>query len=357
MNFLQIFVIVVVSSACVGFCAVDANWAGLTTEGREEEPVTSGKCGANVNWTFDNATHTLSLSGSGDMKTFCYTLDSPPPWVHLRPQIERVVMSEGITSIGYESFSGCSNLKSIDIPDTVNKIEGVSFHKCSSLESIKIPENVTEIATGTFQLCTSLKSIKIPDKVTSIGGWAFSNCIFETIEIGKSVTSIGSSAFTGCSKLKSVTLSDKLTWIGSSAFSLCPSITSIIFPKSVTTIENNAFYCEKLRHVGFLGTKDPQPSQKIFDLHNSISVCVPDEYNSSTFAQAPVTKNSTICGALFNQTECNKAVFDIEKKQWVLIEKTDDECGAIFASGSDSIQTVTILAYMMAFLFAIILLP
>jgi len=353
MNFLQIFVIVVVSSACVGFCAVDANWAGLTTEGREEEPVTSGKCGANVNWTFDNATHTLSLSGSGDMKSFSYTLDDPPPWVHLRSLIERVVMSEGITSIGYESFSGCSNLKSINIPDTVNKIESSSFHKCSSLESIKIPGNVRTIGTAAFQYC-NLKSIKIPDSVTSIGRWAFGYCPLTTVEIPRGVTSIASSTFQKCTKLESVTIPDTVTFIGSNAFWGCSSLTSLIIPKNVSTIENSALYVMfgNLKNLGFLGTKDPQPSQTVLFEPNSVTVCVPDEYNSSRFCGAPVTKNSTICGAIFNQNGCNKAVFHMEMKQWIL-NKSDDKC----VSRSDRIQTITILSYMMAFIFTIVLLP
>lgn len=47
--------------------------------------------------------------------------------------VEAVILPDGIKSIGWFAFSGCSNLKSIAIPSSVERIEYGSFDGCSSL--------------------------------------------------------------------------------------------------------------------------------------------------------------------------------------------------------------------------------
>ena len=81
-----------------------------------------------------------------------------------------------VTSIGGYAFRGCTNLKSITIPDGVTSIGKWAFETCTSLTSITIGNGVTKIGEGAFSYCTVLTSITIPDGVTSIGDWAFSYC-------------------------------------------------------------------------------------------------------------------------------------------------------------------------------------
>ena len=66
-------------------------------------------------------------------------------------------LSEGITSIGLYAFRRCSNLESIRIPHSVDRIEGLAFYECKSLREITIPDGVTSIESSTFTRCTSLK--------------------------------------------------------------------------------------------------------------------------------------------------------------------------------------------------------
>ena len=185
---------------------------------------------------------------------------------------------DGVTSICWYAFSGCTSLTSITIPDSVTEIGGSAFENCSSLTSITIPDSVTSIGIGAFVGCSSLTSIMIPDNVTYIGGAVFADCSSLTeikvstqnakyvsvngvlynkdkttimcypagkkdknYKILDGVTEICTSAFNGCSSLTSITIPDSVTEIGMSAFSGCSSLTSITIPDSVTRIDMSTF--------------------------------------------------------------------------------------------------------------------
>ncbi|MDE5828628.1 MAG: leucine-rich repeat domain-containing protein, partial [Duncaniella sp.] len=64
-----------------------------------------------------------------------------------------------VISIGEYAFGGCSSLQSVEIPNSVTRIESKTFSGCTSLQSIAIPNSVTRIESYTFSGCTSLQSI------------------------------------------------------------------------------------------------------------------------------------------------------------------------------------------------------
>ncbi len=71
------------------------------------------------------------------------------------------------------SFTGCTNLVGIELPDGLTSIGMSAFMGCTSLESIEIPDGVTGIGVSAFYGCSSLTEIEIPASVTSIGMGAF----------------------------------------------------------------------------------------------------------------------------------------------------------------------------------------
>ena len=204
-----------------------------------ETIVASGTCGDNLTWKLDDE-GTLTISGKGAM-TEWVNIDSAP-WKTYSNTINKVVIQPGVTSIGKNAFSLCTNLESITIPKSVTSIGWSAFQGCSSLKSITIPEGVTSIEWGAFQGCSSLMSITIPESVTSIGEDAFYGCEnLRSITIPEGVTSIGWKAFKGCSRLMSITIPEGVTSIGDSAFEDCRGLTSISLPESVIKIGNYAF--------------------------------------------------------------------------------------------------------------------
>lgn len=125
-----------------------------------------GKC------AFDN---TLWLKNSGQFAAINQIL------LKYQGNDENVTVPKGITEIGWEAFSDCTDLISITIPYGVTEIRGNSFFGCTGLRDITIPNSVTKIGDRAFGNCTSLRGITIPSGVTKIGDDIFMRCIDLTI--------------------------------------------------------------------------------------------------------------------------------------------------------------------------------
>ena len=178
-----------------------------------------------LTWTLDYDGK-LTISGTGAMKDYDYDNNQSP--VCKNWNVKKVVIEDGVTSIGKYAFTSCGSLTSITIPSSVTSIGDDAFGSCTDLTDITIPDSVTSIGNHAFSHCSSLTSVTIPN----------------------SVTSIGESAFASCRQLISITIPDSVTSIGNSAFSYCRSLTSITIPDSVTSIGNSAFdSCKKLKTI------------------------------------------------------------------------------------------------------------
>ena len=139
----------------------------------ETSTIDSGTSG-NVSWELDNA-GVLIISGTGSMKS--YSKNSNAPWVKYRNRIKKVIIEDGITSIGdfafaeyqystsvggasFNVWSGC-NFTSISIPNTVERIGDGAFFDCQYLNNIRISKHIKYIDSEAFSYCVSLKNIKV----------------------------------------------------------------------------------------------------------------------------------------------------------------------------------------------------
>ncbi|MBR4885910.1 MAG: leucine-rich repeat domain-containing protein [Muribaculaceae bacterium] len=161
-----------------------------------------------------------------------------------------------VTSIGDYAFYGCSNLKSVTIPNSVTRIGSTAFMRSYNLTKVTIPNSIISIGNSAFLECVSLKSITIPNSVTSIGDQAFWTCSSLTsINIPNSVTNIGYQTFRECESLTSVTIPNSITSIGQYAFAQCNSLTSVTIGSGVESIDKEAFNgCTSLTIINSLRT-------------------------------------------------------------------------------------------------------
>ena len=272
--------------------------------------VHTGSCGPNVTYSLDTETRVLTISGTGAMKD--YSKSGAPWYSRNNSYIERVVIEDGVTTIGDYSFEWCYRLSSVSIPNSVtsigehafenctlylssvtigNSVTSIgeyAFNGCSRLSSITIGNSVKSIGSAAFEDCSALTAVHytgdeagwceirfddyeanplyyahnlyidntlvtdlvIPESVTEIKDYAFSGCSVTQVTIGNSVTSIGDYAFCKCSGLSSVTIGNSVESIGGYAFSDCSGLTSIIIPNSVTSIGEAAFeLCTSLSSI------------------------------------------------------------------------------------------------------------
>ncbi len=208
-------------------------------------------------------------------------------------EITSAVIKEGVTTIDWEVFMGCTQLQRVDIPDSVTYIKPRAFYNCTNLKEIHItnlsawieldfeqnplhsknitlylnnepvdftdfviPEGTKKIGINAFLECKNLQTVVVPKSVASIGAGAFYECSnVQSFVLPEGVTSIGNLAFCRCSSVQSFVLPAGVTEIQKSAFSSCSNLKSITIPVSVTKIGENSFqYCTNLQEVIYLGS-------------------------------------------------------------------------------------------------------
>lgn len=212
-------------------------------------------CGANasniVTAHFNSASGTLTFSGEGAMENY-QTMHFVAPWKEISNQIKKIVIENGVTSIGSNAFYQCSDMQAtLDLSDAkaLTSIGNNAFYGCKKLTgSLEIPDSVTEIGAEAFLDCNNLSgNFELPEGLQSVGNDAFYNCYNLTggLKLPDTVTSIGTGAFYNCANLDGyLVLSSSLTKIPKIAFNNCVNLKvedKLVIPSSVTVIEDAAF--------------------------------------------------------------------------------------------------------------------
>ena len=214
---------------------------------------------------------------------------------------KRVVLPPSTVYIGHGALRDCSALTSVSLPDSMsNRLFLDMFEGCTNLKSVDIPDGITDICEGDLASCPNWTDIyydnwgrvwnrvvsnvrdSIPDRMNvhfkdniydsgscgenvtwtltadgtlTISGtgamtdytydsrspWYSCRAYIKRVVIQQGVRAIGDYAFYYCENLTSVTIPDSVTSIGDYAFAYCVSLTSATIPEGVTSIGGDAF--------------------------------------------------------------------------------------------------------------------
>lgn len=271
----------------------------------------SGKCGTNATWSFDATTGTLSILGTGDIADYSSSSVNRP-WESYINAIVAISIADGITSIGYSTFSGCKYLTEINLPDSIITIDKFAFSNCWNLKNISFSDNLKSIGYMSFYGCNSLTEINLPNSLVSIDYGAFGSCDgLKKIHIPKSVSKIDGSAFSGCFGIDSFTVDEGNNYYCSSdgiiynknmtkliSYPASKSGSSFIIPQSVTTVGDNAFDDVKNLHSLTITTNvSTIDTQSLFGSIKEFSVS--DDNN----------KFSSEDGVLYNKNKTELLIF------------------------------------------------
>lgn len=167
-------------------------------------------------WSISNGV--LTVTGSGPMVAYRYTKDGQDylvdtPWKNNMDSIKKIVIKNGITSIGSDSFAGCENLESIELPDSLVTIGNFAFLNCTKLDNVKLPSNLKSLGQQAFFNCSSLTKIVIPDSVNFIDAGVFGDCkSLSYAYIGRDVNDkfylFSDGIFAGCESLENIQVSE-----------------------------------------------------------------------------------------------------------------------------------------------------
>ncbi len=131
--------------------------------------------------------------------------------------ISEVVLPKSLKAILGKAFQGCSNIKHIDLPDTIEYLGSYCFAD-SGIVDLVLPSSLTEVPSFCCDSCKQLKKVSF----------------------GTRVTTIEHSAFNGCLEIREISLPETLLNVQSYSFE-GTSISTMIFPSNVKQVSNGTF--------------------------------------------------------------------------------------------------------------------
>ena len=101
---------------------------------------------AEQGWSLQDGTLVITVQGA--MQD--YDSAAQTPWFKDRAEIRKIVVQNGVTTIGDYAFYGCENVTSVTLPDTVTQIGKLAFYGCKDLRTLTVPDSVLVVEDYAF---------------------------------------------------------------------------------------------------------------------------------------------------------------------------------------------------------------
>lgn len=190
---------------------------------------------------------------------------------------------------------GQTDPSSLKLSGTLNIFDFMTIRNIQSLENLDISRVNLSVLPAVFSGCTNIKSLILPNTLTEIKSYALSESTLVTISIPASVETIEENAFYSCTSLKTVTFEkgSQLKTIQYCTFENCASLTSIEIPASVETIEGGSFRnCTSLQTITF----EKGSQLQMIDTYGAFSDCAA----LTTVDMSACTQVTLIGNSVFN---------------------------------------------------------
>ena len=219
--------------------------------------IDSGSCGKNATWELYKD-GTLYIKGTGAMQDYNWNYNETTkivttgaPWHDSHSaSVKKLVVEDGITSIGNDAFSDCESLVSAELAEGITSIGDGTFTACRDLEKINIPNSVTSIGYDAFYSCWALTSLELPSGLSKLESSAVSFTAIKELTVPHGVKVVDSYLAAYNDNLTTVTLEEGVEEIWHRAFWRCEKLNNITIPRSVKKIEGEAFLeCTSLKSV------------------------------------------------------------------------------------------------------------
>ena len=201
--------------------------------------------------------------------------------------LKKVILLDGLESIGARAFEHCTSLSEVKLPNTLKKVDIDAFYSANITGELVIPDSVESIENNSFSGCHNISKVVIGSNLKTISGTssidyynsfrtcsnlkefvvkqdnryfssqdgilynkdktklilAPSACEVNDLYIPNSVKEIGDYSFYGSTNVKGkIYLPEGLISMGSQSFSQCGISGEVNIPSSVTSIKSSSFF-------------------------------------------------------------------------------------------------------------------
>ena len=226
-------------------------------------PAMNGTCGAagsesKVRWALtdddEDGSYTLTISGNGAMANLNNSTETENisdgagagtyPWAKLKDSITKIVIEDGVTSIGSKAFIAYTNVTSVSIGKDVSEIGVGALSQLSACTKFNV-------SSQNHNFMTDETGALFDDSQTKLIAFPCGSSV-EEYAIPATVTVISYGAFSRAAHLKTITIpaDSSLSTIGYGAFAFTTALETVnLIPASANTIGDIPFAQSGVKYI------------------------------------------------------------------------------------------------------------